>query len=42
MTSLRVADALGVDRFAVAGHCGGSSHALATAALLGDRVWASQ
>ncbi|WP_426563993.1 alpha/beta fold hydrolase [Angustibacter sp. McL0619] len=34
----RVADALGVDRFAVVGHSGGSSHALACAASLGDRV----
>ncbi|MFJ7214877.1 alpha/beta fold hydrolase [Amycolatopsis sp. NPDC098790] len=33
-----VADALHVDRFAVMGHSGGSSHALATAALLPDRV----
>ncbi|MCR6483704.1 alpha/beta hydrolase [Amycolatopsis sp. OK19-0408] len=32
------ADALGVGRFAVMGHSGGSSHALATAALLPDRV----
>lgn len=33
-----VADALGVERFAVLGHSGGSSHALATAALLPGRV----
>lgn len=33
-----VADALGIDRFAVMGHSGGSSHALATAARLADRV----
>jgi pimeloyl-ACP methyl ester carboxylesterase len=33
-----VADALGLDRFAVMGHSGGGSHALACAALLGDRV----
>lgn len=33
-----VADALGIDRFAVVGHSGGSSHALACAALLPDRV----
>lgn len=33
-----VADALGIDRFAVAGHSGGSSHALACGALLTDRV----
>lgn len=33
-----VADALGVGTFAVMGHSGGSSHALATAALLPDRV----
>ncbi|WIX99237.1 alpha/beta hydrolase [Amycolatopsis mongoliensis] len=35
-----VADALGIERFAVMGHSGGSSHALATAALLPDRVTA--
>ncbi len=35
-----VADALGVDRFAVMGHSGGGSHALACAALLADRVTA--
>jgi pimeloyl-ACP methyl ester carboxylesterase len=35
-----VADALGIQRFAVMGHSGGSSHALATAAGLGDRVLA--
>jgi pimeloyl-ACP methyl ester carboxylesterase len=33
-----VADALGIDRFAVMGHSGGSSFALAVAALLPDRV----
>ena len=33
-----VADALGVDRFAVMGHSGGGSHALACAALLPERV----
>jgi pimeloyl-ACP methyl ester carboxylesterase len=33
-----VADALGVDRFAVMGHSGGCSPALATAALLPERV----
>lgn len=36
-----VADALGVDRFAVMGHSGGGSHALACAALLPDRVIAA-
>ncbi|WP_421735534.1 alpha/beta fold hydrolase [Cellulomonas sp.] len=36
-----IADALGVDRFAVLGHSGGSPHALACAALLGDRVVAA-
>jgi pimeloyl-ACP methyl ester carboxylesterase len=35
-----IADALGIDRFAVLGHSGGSPHALACAALLGDRVLA--
>ncbi|MEV6828739.1 alpha/beta hydrolase [Amycolatopsis sp. NPDC051102] len=35
-----VADALGVGRFAVLGHSGGSSHALACAALLPERVLA--
>lgn len=35
-----VADALGVDRFAVMGHSGGGPHALACAALLPDRVTA--
>ena len=34
----RVADALGLERFAVAGHSGGGSHALACAARLTDRV----
>jgi pimeloyl-ACP methyl ester carboxylesterase len=33
-----VADALGIDRFAVIGHSGGGSHALACAALLPERV----
>ncbi|HEV2743701.1 MAG TPA: alpha/beta hydrolase, partial [Rubrobacter sp.] len=32
------ADALGIDRFAVMGHSGGGSHALACGALLGERV----
>jgi pimeloyl-ACP methyl ester carboxylesterase len=36
-----VADALGVDRFAVMGHSGGGPHALACAALLPDRVVAA-
>ena len=36
-----VVDALGVDRFAVMGHSGGGPHALACAALLGDRVLAA-
>jgi pimeloyl-ACP methyl ester carboxylesterase len=36
-----VADALGVDRFAVMGHSGGGSHALACAALLTGRVVAA-
>ncbi|PWR17227.1 alpha/beta hydrolase [Micromonospora sicca] len=35
-----VADALGVDRFAVLGHSGGGPHALACGALLPDRVLA--
>lgn len=35
-----VADALGIDRFAVMGHSGGSPHALACGALLPDRVLA--
>ncbi|GAB3149057.1 alpha/beta hydrolase [Amycolatopsis stemonae] len=35
-----VADALGIERFAVMGHSGGGSHALAAAALLPDRVTA--
>lgn len=34
----QVADALGVDRFAVMGHSGGATHALACGALLPDRV----
>ncbi|WP_033818035.1 alpha/beta fold hydrolase [Kitasatospora sp. MBT63] len=33
-----VADALGIERFAVVGHSGGAPHALACAALLPDRV----
>jgi pimeloyl-ACP methyl ester carboxylesterase len=33
-----VTDALGIDDFAVMGHSGGSAHALACAALLGNRV----
>src|SRR5215203_7042368 len=33
-----VADALGIDRFALMGHSGGGSHALACAALLQERV----
>lgn len=33
-----VADALGIDRFAVMGHSGGSPHALACAALMPQRV----
>jgi pimeloyl-ACP methyl ester carboxylesterase len=36
-----VADALGVNRFAVIGHSGGAPHALACAALLPDRVLAA-
>jgi pimeloyl-ACP methyl ester carboxylesterase len=36
-----VADALGVDRFAVMGHSGGGPHALACAALRPDRVLAA-
>ncbi|MFF7976046.1 alpha/beta fold hydrolase [Streptomyces sp. NPDC007905] len=34
----RVADALGIGRFAVMGHSGGASHALACAAVLRERV----
>jgi pimeloyl-ACP methyl ester carboxylesterase len=34
----RVADALGIDRFAVMGYSGGGSYALGCAAVLGDRV----
>lgn len=33
-----VADALGIDRFAVVGHSGGGSHALACAAVMPERV----
>jgi pimeloyl-ACP methyl ester carboxylesterase len=36
-----VADALGIDRFAVLGHSGGGPHALACAALLPERVLAA-
>lgn len=36
-----IADALGIDRFAVLGHSGGGPHALACAALLPDRVTAA-
>ncbi len=36
-----VADAAGAGRFAVVGHSGGGPHALACAALLGDRVTAA-
>lgn len=36
-----VADALGVERFAVMGHSGGATHALACTALLPDRVIAA-
>ena len=35
-----IAGALGIERFAVVGHSGGSAHALACAALLPDRVLA--
>ena len=37
----RVADAAGAGRFSVVGHSGGGPHALACAALLGDRVSAA-
>ncbi|WP_223189784.1 alpha/beta fold hydrolase [Nonomuraea terrae] len=37
----RVADALGIGRFAVMGHSGGGAHALACAALLRERVTAA-
>jgi pimeloyl-ACP methyl ester carboxylesterase len=36
-----VADALGIERFAVMGHSGGAAHALACAALLPQRVLAA-
>jgi pimeloyl-ACP methyl ester carboxylesterase len=36
-----VADALGIERFAVMGHSGGAAHALACAALLPERVLAA-
>ena len=36
-----IADALGIDRFAVMGHSGGGPHALACAALLPERVVAA-
>ncbi|GAA5532552.1 alpha/beta fold hydrolase [Deinococcus aluminii] len=36
----RIADALGIDQFAVMGHSGGGPHALACAALLPERVLA--
>jgi pimeloyl-ACP methyl ester carboxylesterase len=36
-----IADALALDRFATAGYSGGGPHALACAALLGDRVLAA-
>ena len=37
----QVADALGIDRFAVMGHSGGGSYALGCAATLGERVLAA-
>jgi pimeloyl-ACP methyl ester carboxylesterase len=37
----RIADDKGIERFAVLGHSGGGPHALACAALLGDRVTAA-
>jgi pimeloyl-ACP methyl ester carboxylesterase len=36
-----IADALGIGRFGVLGHSGGGPHALACAAVLGDRVFAA-
>jgi pimeloyl-ACP methyl ester carboxylesterase len=36
-----IADALGIGRFGVLGHSGGGPHALACAAMLGDRVFAA-
>ena len=35
----QIAEALGIDRFAVMGASGGGPHALACAGLLGERVW---
>ena len=39
-SAIAVTDALGIERFAVMGHSGGSPHAMACAALLPDRVFA--
>ncbi|GEK21867.1 alpha/beta fold hydrolase [Cellulomonas xylanilytica] len=41
VAAIAIADALGLGRFAVLGHSGGAPHALACAALLGDRVVAA-